>query len=180
MDNKPDRTFKEMRNLFADPKYARQAWRSIGNAILNSPCTRNVASFDRNGDETFESMLRSYSYEKLKQDVDAICKAQNQPAREPTELEMIMQCQIVKARTDTAAATFVRDTLGAKPVDETKVDATLSNPYESLTDDELELIAKHREEQAKLDEQAKQSLPCTMLDDATLEQFEPLEEVNAN
>lgn len=64
--------------------------------------------------------------------------------RKPTELEMILHCQIVKARTDTSAAVFVRDTLGAKPVDETKVDAQVTNPYENLTDAELELLQKHR------------------------------------
>ena len=62
---------------------------------------------------------------------------------------MILQCQIVKARYDTAAATFVRDTLGAKPVDETKLDASVNNPYEQLSDEELELIAKVREEKLK-------------------------------
>ena len=66
--------------------------------------------------------------------------------RETTEIEMIMQCQMIKARTDTSAAIFVRDTLGAKPVDETKMDASVHNPYESLTDEELELIANARKQ----------------------------------
>ena len=57
---------------------------------------------------------------------------------------MILQCQIVKARCDTSAATFVRDTLGAKPVDESKIDASVTNPYESLSDEELEALAKMR------------------------------------
>ena len=57
---------------------------------------------------------------------------------------MMLHCQIVKARYDTAAATFVRDTLGAKPVDESKIDAQVNNPYESLSDEELELIAAAR------------------------------------
>ena len=39
--------------------------------------------------------------------------------------------------------------MGAKPVDESKVAATVSNPYEDLSDEELELLAKHREEQAR-------------------------------
>jgi hypothetical protein len=55
---------------------------------------------------------------------------------------------MVKARTDTSAAVFIRDTLGAKPVDETKVDAQLSNPYEQLTDEELEVLQAMREKKA--------------------------------
>ena len=61
---------------------------------------------------------------------------------------MILHCQMVKARTDTSAAVFIRDTLGAKPVDESKVDAQLSNPYEQLTDEELELLQEMRKKKA--------------------------------
>ena len=55
---------------------------------------------------------------------------------------------MVKARTDTSAAVFIRDTLGAKPIDESKVDAQLSNPYEQLTDEELEALQAMREKKA--------------------------------
>ena len=58
---------------------------------------------------------------------------------------MIMMCQMLRARYDTSAATFVRDTLGAKPVDESKQELSMSNPFEQLSDEELKLIAKHRE-----------------------------------
>ena len=57
---------------------------------------------------------------------------------------MILHCQMIKARTDTAAATFIRDTLGAKPVDESQIDANVNNPYENLTDEELEMLANFR------------------------------------
>ena len=58
---------------------------------------------------------------------------------------MILACQMIKARTDTAAATFIRDTLGAKPVDESKIEQRNINTYETLTDEELELLQQHRE-----------------------------------
>ena len=61
---------------------------------------------------------------------------------------MILHCQKVKARTETSAAVFIRDTLGAKPIDESKVDAQLSNPYEQLTDEELEALQAMREKKA--------------------------------
>ena len=128
MSNEIERVNKEMKNLFEDPKFARKAWKSIGNAILNSPCIKPIENFDKDGNPTLGSEIEKYSYSKLAADIKAL--GEN---REPTELEMIMHCQMIKARYDTNAATFVRDTLGAKPVDETKVEA-------------LELIAKHREE----------------------------------
>ena len=140
MSNKTNRENKEMANLFSDPKFSRQAWRSIGAAILQNPASKPTQTYDKDGNPTLQSEIESYSYAKLKKDIAALGKED----REPTELEMIMQCQIVKARCDTGAATFVRDTLGAKPVDESKVDATVANPYESLSDEELEAIAAMR------------------------------------
>lgn len=141
MSNELDRTEKEMKNLFADPKFKRQAWQAVGIAILNSPCTRPITQYDKEGNPTFASEIENYSYQKLKNDISKLGKED----REPTEIEMIMQAQIIKARYDTAAATFVRDTLGAKPVDETKVDAQINNPYESLSDEELEMLKEMRD-----------------------------------
>lgn len=146
MSNKQSRDRKEVNNLFKDPKYCRQAWRSIGVAILQSPVTRMPTDYDKDGNPTLRSSLEDYSYNSLKRDIAILCKQDGVTEREPTELEMIMQCQIAKARFDTNAAIFVRDTLGAKPVDESKIDATLSNPYESLTDEELALLAEHRKQ----------------------------------
>lgn len=145
MPNKDIRERKEIDNLFRDPKYCRQAWRNIGTAILQSPVSRMPIDYDKDGNPTLRSSLEDYSYRSLKRDIAALCKRDGTEEREPTELEMIMQCQIAKARFDTNAAIFVRDTLGAKPVDESKIDATLSNPYEDLTDEELALLAAHRQ-----------------------------------
>lgn len=134
------RTEKEMISLFKDPKFQRQAWRSVGMAILQNPAKRAPMQVDKDGNETLQSAIERYSYGKLADDI----KTLGEENREPTELEMILQCQIMRARFDTSAAIFVRDTLGAKPVDESKVDAQVSNPYEQLSDEELELIAERR------------------------------------
>jgi len=140
--NKNIRERKEMESLFNDPKFSRKAWKSVGQAILLQPARKPTPICDKDGNETANSMIESYSYDKLCSDIKNLAKED----REPTEIEMIMQCQMIKARTDTSAAIFVRDTLGAKPVDETKMDASIHNPYESLTDEELELIANARKQ----------------------------------
>lgn len=140
MTNEPDRSRKEMESLFKDPKFARQAFRAVGAAIAASPCNRTVGQYDKDGNPTLNNDIEEYSYNKLKKDIQSLGK----PDREPTELELIMQCQMVRARFDTGAAIFVRDTLGAKPIDESKIDANVTNVYEALTDEELELIADAR------------------------------------
>ena len=146
MTNKELREMKEMKNIFGDPKFFRAAWKSVGQAILQNPASKPVSYVDKDGNPTLASEIESYSYNKLKQDLQSIANDKN---REPTELEMIMQCQIIRARYDTNAAIFVRDTLGAKPVDESKIDAQINNPYETLSDEELEALAKMREEKAQ-------------------------------
>lgn len=144
MANKNNRDWSEMKNLFSDPKFARQAWKSVGQAIALQPALKPVQTFDKEGNETYNSMVESYSYNKLAKDIASLASEK----REPTELEMILHCQMVKARTDTSAAVFIRDTLGAKPVDESKQDLSVNNPYETLTDEELELIQAERERKA--------------------------------
>lgn len=41
---------------------------------------------------------------------------------------------------NTAAAAFIRDTSGGKPLDESKIDQTIVNTYEQLSDEELEAL----------------------------------------
>ena len=149
--NKDLRELKETMNVFSDPRTQREAWRSLGIKLLNNPATKAPEQLDKDGNPTLASSIEQYTYRQLVNDI----KRSEQPDREPTEIEMILACQMVKARFDTQAAIFVRDTLGAKPVDESKMDATLSaNQYEQLTDEELELRAAHRAQKAADDQRS--------------------------
>ena len=139
MSNIQSRKIKEMQSLFADPRYVREAFKSVGIALLQNPATRSPEVYDKNGVLTGDTIIAQYSYDQLAEDIKNIYKQD----RAPTQLEMIMMCQMVKARYDTAAAIFVRDTLGAKPIDESK-QQLIQNEYESLSDEELELLAAHR------------------------------------
>ena len=49
MSNKEERETKEMKNLFGDPKTARMAWRAVGAAILQSPCSSKIDICDKDG-----------------------------------------------------------------------------------------------------------------------------------
>ncbi len=144
MSNKEEREQKEMKNLFGDPKTARLAWRSVGAAILQSPCSQRVDVYDKDGTASLDTQVEQYGYASLKRDISTLSKGDAN--REPTEL--IFRCQAIHARHNPASATFIRDTVGAKPVDESKAEVTNINPYEELTDEELELLAKHRADKA--------------------------------
>ena len=180
--NKTDRENKEIQNLVRDPRYTRQLWQSIGLAIARRPAAAPIIVTDKDGNETPSSLLERYSFDSLKNDIHILQDGRT----EPTELEVIMACQMRKARTDTSAAIFIRDTLGARPVDESKVQASVSNQYESLTDEELELLAAHRKELAlqaadkqvtdatrARDEATQKALDAAVADDAVPQEPAP-------
>lgn len=158
MGNKEDRMLKETLSHFADPRYARKAWGSVAWKILNAPAAKPGVVLDKNGEETLDSRIANYSYKQLSEDLAAIERADGEH-REPTELDMILACQIQHARHNTNAATFIRDTVGAKPVDESKVQAEVTNTYETLSDEELELLAQLREGKLKVQKQDEQTPP---------------------
>lgn len=155
MGNKEDRMLKETLSHFADPRYSRKAWGSVAWKILNAPAARPGTVLDKNGEETLDSRIANYSYKQLSEDLAAIERADGEH-REPTELDMILACQIQHARHNTNAATFIRDTVGAKPIDESKLQAEVTNSYETLSDEELELLAKLREGKLKVEKQDEQ------------------------
>lgn len=133
VSNKSYRELLETRNVFADPAYCREAWKSVGQAILLSPAIGCIGDID-----TKDGAIESYTYRKLTEELKAI-------GRQPTELEMIFHCQAARARFDTSAAVFVRDTVGAKPVDESRVQVSRSQ-YEEMSDDELEALLRYRQQ----------------------------------
>lgn len=139
MQNRKSRARKEIENLFKDPRFVRKAWRSIGMAVLQRPALPPVPIVDKDGNDTYDSLVERYTYDKLAADLNTIAEGVV-----PSEIEMIMGCQAVHARHNTTAAAFVRDTVGAKPLDESKIDQTVVNTYESLTDEELEALAAFR------------------------------------
>lgn len=143
ISNRSYRELLETKNVFADPAYCREAWKSVGTAILLSPAIGCIGDID-----TRDGAIESYTYKKLTEElknVGASTSADGRPVvgRQPTELEMIFHCQAARARFDTSAAVFVRDTVGAKPIDESKVTVGRSQ-YEDMSDDELEALLRYR------------------------------------
>lgn len=145
ISNRTYRELLETKNVFADPAYCREAWKSVGTAILLSPAIGCIGDID-----TREGAIEAYTYDKLTEELKSVgvstsADGRQVVGRQPTELEMIFHCQAARARFDTSAAVFVRDTVGAKPVDESKVTVGRSQ-YEEMSDDELEALLRYRQE----------------------------------
>lgn len=131
--------------IFKSPKKAREVWRNVALAIALRPASKPIVQTDKNGDETFESQVQRYTYDTLANDVDKL----GNPDAGPTEIEMILSCQAIMARTNPSAFTAFVDRAGGKPVDESKVDAQVTNPFADLSDDELEMLAAYRASKQK-------------------------------
>lgn len=146
---KEERQKKETEALFKNPRYAREAWKSIGIAILNSPAQEPINMEN----PTIDNIIEHYSFDSLSRDIADIVEGNR---KKPTELEMIFRCQAIHARHNTNAAIFVRDTVGGKPVDESKVEQTNYNMFEQLSDDELEMLVAYRESKMQQETAAAQ------------------------
>lgn len=130
LPNKQYRELLETRNVFADPGYCREAWKSVGMAVLLSESNGMVISDGKEG------QIEEYTYAKLTKELKEL-------GRKPTELEMILHCQAAKARWDTSAAVFLRDSSGGKPIDESRIEVR-KNAYEDMSDEELEVLLRYR------------------------------------
>ena len=155
MSNRKEREIKEMRSLFEDPKFARKAFRAVGGAILQRQASKPIQRYDKEGNETLESRIEGYTYLKLAEDVR---KLTGDPNASPTELELIMACQAQMARINASNFIAFRDTVGGKPIDESKVDTTV-NDYSGLTDEELEMLKEIRNKKA-VEEQGASDVPA--------------------
>ena len=98
--------------------------------------------YDKNGNELPQSTLDRQAYQNVKQRLLA-----QGLEREPQQAEMMIENAILRSRFDNSTFNTMLERTMGKVKDEIVVSA---NEYETMTDEELELLAKHREEQERL------------------------------
>ena len=133
--NKIIRDRREFEGIFRNPKHARATWAQAVCDRYAKPALEPVPIYDKNGCLTPESQLELAVWKHLLSELQA-----EGSTRLPTEGEMMEACQQYYARHNAAAYTARRDTAGAKPVDETKQNLVMTNPLESMSDDELQVM----------------------------------------
>lgn len=137
LTNKQIREQREFETLFKNPKHARAMWSQNVIDRYSAPVLRPIVITDKDGNPTPQSQLEQQIWDQLKQEFES--KGQD---RLPTEGELMEACQAYYARHNAAAYVAKRDSMGAKPIDESKQTITQNNPLEGLTDEELEVMAK--------------------------------------
>ena len=134
---KSEREVREYRSLFSDERYAKKAWREFIGSSLQSDARPMQPQVDpKTGELTFNSLLDQTAYFNVKARLEA-----DGLSREPMQAELIVECNILRARyNDTTFNTILERTAG-KVKDEITV---TQNEFESLSDEELEILAAHR------------------------------------
>lgn len=146
---------REFETMFKNPKHARSMWAQNVIDRYAKPALRPISITDKDGNLTPTSQIELAVWNHLKAELEAMGQD-----RLPTEGEMMEACQQYYARHNASSYVARRDSMGAKPIDETKQNVSVNNPLEDLSDDELFVMQKalelHRQEQqAKLLEEAK-------------------------
>lgn len=135
---KKEREEREYISHFTDERYAKRAWKSLIGSSLESSgkCLPDIID-PKTGELSFQSQIDKMAYENVKARLESEGKS-----REPMQAELIIECSILRARfTDTTLNTILDRTAG-KVKEEIAVS---TSPFEELTDEELELLAKYRD-----------------------------------
>ena len=139
---KAERELSEYKSLYTDKRYAEKAFKSIINDSLQASAGPLPIMYDKNGNELPQSTLDRQAYQNVKQRLLA-----QGLEREPQQAEMMIENAILRSRFDNSTFNTMLERTMGKVKDELVVSA---NEYETMTDEELELLAKHREEQERL------------------------------
>lgn len=139
---KKEREEREYRSLFADERYAKRAWRALMGSALEGEAKPLPLIIDpKTGEPTLNSEIDIMAYNNVKARLMKEGKD-----REPMQAELIVECNIIKARFNDSTFNLFLDRTAGKVKDEVSVS---TNQFESLSDEELELLRKHRDESKK-------------------------------
>jgi hypothetical protein len=146
LTNKQIREQREFETLFKNPKHARATWAQHVIDRYARPALEPISIYDKDGNLTPTSQIEKAVWTHLKAELQAEGKD-----RLPTEGEMMEACQQYYSRHNASSYVARRDSMGAKPIDETKQSVSVNNPLENLSDEELlvmqEALEAHRNKQ---------------------------------
>ena len=137
LTNKQIREQREFETLFKNPKHARAMWAQTVIDRYARPALEPILITDKDGNLTAASQIELAVWKHLKAELEEMGLD-----RLPTEGEMMEACQQYYSRHNASSYTARRDSMGAKPIDETKQQVQVTNPLENLSDEELLVMQK--------------------------------------
>lgn len=137
---KAEREEREFKSIYADERYAKAAWKKLIGSSLEADADILPTSYDpKTGEPTFQSELDRTAYKN----VEARLKKQGLD-RKPSQAELIVENNILRARFQDNTFNTILDRTMGKVKDEISVQ---TSQFESLSDEELALLAAHREQE---------------------------------
>lgn len=143
----------EIQNLFSDNKSARKIWERVGQRIAALPAAKPVIRVDKDGNQTPESQFETQTFSELKTALG-----------DPTLMEMQLYSQAKLGCFNPSAFVAFRDTTGGKPIDETKNEQLIKNPYENFSLEELEEFKAYLENKKVKELEHAQTEPKELLE----------------
>lgn len=134
--NQSEREEREYKSLFEDERYAKKAWRKFIATSLESDAAILNDFYDHNGNITPQSEI----YRKAYWAVEQRLRDQN-IQRKPMKAEVLIEAAVIRASFDNSALNTIFDRTAGKVKEELTIGV---GQYESLTDEELQLLAAHR------------------------------------
>lgn len=144
---KSEREEREYKSLFTDERYAKRAWKEFIGSSLQSPGKALPTQYDKNDNPTRESDIDAMAYKNVKARLEA-----DGVEREPMQAELIVEAAVIRARFQDSTFNVLLDRTAGKVKEEVTVN---SNPYEELSDDELEALMAYRESKKANETQPK-------------------------
>ena len=146
MATKREREVLEFKSLYADERYAKKAWKQLIGVSLESDGKMLPVSYDpKTGQPTFQSQVDEMAYYNVKRRLEKMGID-----REPQQVELIVECNVLRSRFNDATLNVILERTAGKVKDEVSV---VSNDFEHLSDEELELLAKYRDEHKNTEEE---------------------------
>jgi len=127
--NKYIRESAERAERYKDPKQARELWRILTSGLADMPAKPIYR--EKKGEQTEDSIIEYSCYNSLCEELKA-----SGETRKPTELELALRCQLIHSRHASNSFAEIRNTAGAKPVDELEMSVD-SDIFSVMSDLEL-------------------------------------------
>lgn len=141
ISNKSLREQREFESLYKNPKYARAAWAEKVYTRWSAEAQPPIQIYDDKGNLSVQSQVENAVWSNLLKEFERLGIS-----RKPTNGEMTEACQDYYSRHNSSVYVARRDSMGAKPIDETKQQVQVDNPLEGMTDEELFVMQKALED----------------------------------
>lgn len=136
---KSEREEREYKSLYSDERYAKKAWKALMGKSLESSAAQLPDLVDKQGNPTNESIIYQTAYNQ----VVARLKSEGKD-RAPQKAEVLIEASIIRASFDTSVFNVILDRTAGKVKEEINIGI---GAFEELTDEELEVLANHRQRQ---------------------------------